>query len=249
MGKIKRRKLSIAIDNPKATQYIDFLKERYDIEEIYSFPELYKDTYKKVDLIVFTGGADLSPSYYGEKTGSKTHVNPKRDSIEFDTAVHYAYTKTPKLGICRGAQLLTVANGGKLIQHVNNHTTSHDISIDTFHVPNLTNEDYESGRINEYENSLTLSITSTHHQMMYPYKLRKNKYELIAWSTYFLSDTYLNGKDEEIDLPSYFLEPEIVYYDAYKSLCIQGHPEFGTCDTRTKQVCLDIINEKLIKEK
>lgn len=70
------------------------------------------------DFVCFTGGADISPSYYGEEN-THSYTNPSRDLFEF--SAHVMFSKYKKLGICRGAQLLCVANDGKMIQHVDNH--------------------------------------------------------------------------------------------------------------------------------
>jgi hypothetical protein len=113
-------------------------------------------------------------------------------------------------------------SGGKLIQHVTGHTSTHPIEI-------IGWGDY--------------NIPSTHHQMMFPYNLSKESYEMIAWSSKFLSDTHLNGKNEEITLPSDFLEPEIIRYLKTKSLCIQGHPELG--DSEIQKVTLELIKKFL----
>jgi gamma-glutamyl-gamma-aminobutyrate hydrolase PuuD len=179
----------------------------------------------KIDLVYFTGGEDVSPDFYGQGVGKFTTFNKKRDDLEYSNFNNVFYG-TPKLGICRGAQFLTVVNGGKLIQHVTNHNTDHNISIN---------------------NSLEIPITSSHHQMMFPYDLPKEQYELIAHSTYFKSNTYLDGNNEEIKLPKGFLEPEIVYYPNSNSLCIQGHPEWMNPDCKTVTYINNLINSKLFK--
>jgi GMP synthase-like glutamine amidotransferase len=181
----------------------------------------------KIDLVVFTGGADVSPRYYGDEQGKFTTVNEKRDAIEEN---YYAYFRgIPKLGICRGSQFLTVMNGGKLIQHVTGHTQSHTIHL----------------KVNEWEDPNDHIITSTHHQMLYPFDCRR--YELLAWSKEFRSNTYLNGQNKEFKLPSQFLEPEIVYYPDSNSLAIQGHPEFDRCPKTTSEMCLTLIKKFLLK--
>jgi len=201
-------------------------------EEIFNEPELryvandddIKREYVRqddLDLIVFTGGADVNPKYYSESLGKFTHKDDDRDRVDFD--VYHIFRKTiPKLGICRGSQFLTVASGGSLIQHVNGHTQSHQIST-------------SSGS--------NYKITSTHHQMCYPYDI---EHKLIAWSTNFRSNTYLNGANQEKDLKADFLEPEIMYYPKTNSLGIQGHPEFSNCPKETSDYCARLIN-KLIK--
>lgn len=119
-------------------------------------------------------------------------------------------------------------NGGQLIQHVVNHGISgtHPISLN-------------GGQV--------IEITSTHHQMLFPFNLPKENYELIGWSTYYRSTTYLNGSDQEKELPSDFLEPEIVYYNNTKSLAIQGHPEYMDYSTDSVKTIIYLIITKLLK--
>ena len=181
---------------------------------------------KTPDLILFTGGEDVNPDMYGEKEGKYTSVNKKRD--EKESNIYWNYPKVPKLGICRGSQFLTVMSGGKLIQHVENHGRDHTIQVEN------------KGRYN---------MTSTHHQMMYPFKMNKNEYELIGYSEFFRSKTYLNGNNEEIETTKDFLEAEIVYYPNTNSLCIQGHPEYSHCEQRTKDMCLNLIHKYLFSKK
>ena len=224
---MSKRKITVAVDSGFNDDYAKFLKNRFDTTFV-TFEDIVQGKAgNEIDLILFTGGADVDPARYGEKVGKFTMINTKRDEIEarvFDILFH-----TPKLGICRGSQALTVFNGGKLVQHVTNHTTSHSIHCKTFE------EDY-------FE---TYNITSTHHQMMFPYNLRKNQYDIIAWSKQHRSDIYLNGDNEEKELPTKFVEPEIVFYKDTKSLAIQGHPEFSNCDAETVRYCLNLIENKL----
>jgi hypothetical protein len=92
-------------------------------------------------------------------------------------------------------------------------------------------------------------MSSTHHQMMYPYNMPKTAFELVAWSEYFLSDTYLNGGNEEMELPEEFLEPEIVYYPNRKALAIQGHPEYPGVEENTLTFCKKLIFNYLLDDK
>ena len=123
------------------------------------------------------------------------------------------------------AQFLTVMSGGSLIQHVNGHAIGRLHPITIYGIFNTSVE-----------------ITSTHHQMMFPYSINKDKYEIVATATNYLSNTYLDGIDQEKELPANFEECEIVYYKNSKSLCIQGHPEMAACPDYTKQMCLEMIS-------
>jgi len=186
----------------------------------------HRNPTSRPDLLIFTGGEDVHPSFYNEQTGAYTQCNIKRDNVERDT--FDMYYDVPKLGICRGSQFLTVMSGGKLAQHVENHGNSHTI------------ENIFGGK---------MTVTSTHHQMMYPFNIKdKSNYELIAWSEYFRSKAYLNGDNKEIDTPNDFLEPEVVYYKPSQSLCIQGHPEFNTASEEFVDFTLNLIKKYIFNE-
>lgn len=108
------------------------------IRSISSAPEIYVDIAKpqrKYDLIVFTGGADIDPAFYGEENYS-SYTNPERDSLEKDLFRH-ADEEQKFLGICRGHQLLNALYGGKLIQDIpQNHPGWHPLS-NGWHVNSL----------------------------------------------------------------------------------------------------------------
>lgn len=230
---MKKKAITIlCCDNIKNTQYYKFLSDFFDIKTIvYNKESQKKDD---VDLLLFTGGEDVDPSHYDENKGKYTFSNINRDQLEISLYNKYIYL--PKLGICRGAQFLTVMSGGKLIQHVEGHDLGH-------HYIDSNNELL----LNYMSSKSGLYVTSTHHQMMYPYNLDKNSYQLIGWSKKFLSNIYLNGNDENIELPDYFLEPEIIYYKRHKALAIQGHPEYNNATMEFKLACISLINYLLLK--
>jgi hypothetical protein len=202
--------------------YIAFLSEFYDVTVVKSSNYTGKE---KIDLVLFIGGEDVTPQYYNENTGSKTKYNIERDKYEKEYLFN-RFKNTPKLGICRGAQALTVWSGGKLIQHVEGHAVGglHEIEMST-----------------PYTDSI-YKITSTHHQMMYPFGMNEENFIILGYSKYFLSNKYLNGNDVNIDLPKNFVEPEVVFYSKTNSLCIQGHPESPNCPQQTKQMMHVLIN-------
>src|SRR3954454_24171613 len=73
----------------------------------------------RLDGLVVAGGADVDPARYGQAAGPRTTVvRPERDESEL-TALRAALDRDlPVLTICRGMQLLNVALGGTLVQHV-----------------------------------------------------------------------------------------------------------------------------------
>jgi putative glutamine amidotransferase len=72
-----------------------------------------------VDGLVFTGGGDLDPATYNGAPHPKIYgVDSQRDASELALAKLALATDKPVLGICRGLEVLMVASGGDLVQHV-----------------------------------------------------------------------------------------------------------------------------------
>lgn len=71
-----------------------------------------------LDGIVFAGGEDVDPHYYGERPDPTVHVNGDRDRSEMAQADSALKQHLPILGICRGSQLLNVRLGGSLVQDI-----------------------------------------------------------------------------------------------------------------------------------
>jgi putative glutamine amidotransferase len=72
-----------------------------------------------IEGLLLTGGGDVDPARYGEERDpSLAYVSEERDTLEI-AAVHACLERNvPLLAICRGVQLLNVALGGSLHQHI-----------------------------------------------------------------------------------------------------------------------------------
>ena len=186
-----------------------------------------------VDLVMFGGGQDIHTSFYKHSNvASQCGRRPsKRDLFEREIFFMCKELKIPMLGICRGAQFLCAMSGGALIQDCLNH------SISSYH-PILTSS------------GVKMLMTSTHHQMMYPFETH---HELIAWA-----EDLSHGRFE-YDHHSMCLklnhegvlekEPEIVYFPDTNALAVQGHPEyFQDVYAPPVQFVRDLISNRLFKE-
>ena len=79
--------------------------------------EILRQIVSQLDGIVFTGGEDIQPIYYGDLPYEKLEeVSPARDTFDLMVLKMAADRNIPILGICRGLQLLNVAFGGTYIR-------------------------------------------------------------------------------------------------------------------------------------
>lgn len=181
------------------------------------------DTLEEADLVLFTGGGDISNKLYGCKKHPSTCPDTARDAEE--VALWNKIKPTQKVvGICRGAQLITAMLGGKLIQDVNNHWCGRTHMIT--------------------DGERAYAITSLHHQMCFPFNMDKKHYDVLYWSYNNSSDYY---RAPDVDIEAMTCEPEVIAYhvpNKPKCLAIQGHPEMMPLDHVTVNMFNDLI-EKL----
>lgn len=73
----------------------------------------------ELDGIIFSGGSDIDPALYGASPcDTDLGVSPERDAWELALYQTSRAAGVPILGICRGLQLIVVAEGGGLHQHL-----------------------------------------------------------------------------------------------------------------------------------
>lgn len=164
------------------------------------------DKVEDAEVVLFTGGEDVTPSLYDCKRHHTTYCNPYRD-LEEKEIFNQIKEKQIALGICRGSQFLCVMNGGLLVQNVHGHAIGRTHGIT--------------------DGNVLYEITSTHHQMQYPYNLNKEDYEILFRASSCMSDCYEGDKiDSKLIIQNG--EPEIVKYHKKGlpvCLAVQGHPE------------------------
>jgi putative glutamine amidotransferase len=76
------------------------------------------DVLERLDALVLTGGSDVDPALYGEPVDGAVDIRPDRDRSELLLLRGALVADLPVLAICRGAQLMCVAYGGRLYQHL-----------------------------------------------------------------------------------------------------------------------------------
>jgi putative glutamine amidotransferase len=76
------------------------------------------DLVRRLDGLVLAGGADIEPARYGAEPHELTVTRPDRDAGELAVLDAALDADLPVLGVCRGMELLAVACGGQLHQHL-----------------------------------------------------------------------------------------------------------------------------------
>lgn len=72
-----------------------------------------------IDGLIVSGGPDISPANYNEEPGPMTtEFYPEQDYSEMGLIERALERDMPLLGICRGMQILSVAHGGRMHQHL-----------------------------------------------------------------------------------------------------------------------------------
>lgn len=81
----------------------------------------------RLDGLMLAGGADINPATYGAEPDEHTSGTvPERDELELALTRAALDRDLPFLGVCRGMQLMNVAAGGTLIQHLPDSHGHHD---------------------------------------------------------------------------------------------------------------------------
>jgi len=76
------------------------------------------DVLDSLDGIMFSGGGDVDPAYWGAAAHPATDIDPARDAAELMLMKATLDRDLPVLGVCRGMQVMAVAAGGTLHQHL-----------------------------------------------------------------------------------------------------------------------------------
>jgi gamma-glutamyl-gamma-aminobutyrate hydrolase PuuD len=78
-----------------------------------------EETLDAVDGVLFSGGSDIEPTEYGHEAHPETSgTRPERDRGELALLRAALDRDLPVLAVCRGSQVLNVARGGDLVQHL-----------------------------------------------------------------------------------------------------------------------------------
>ena len=114
----------------------------------------------RLDGLILAGGGDVDPSYFGaELNGADpSSIDRRRDELELNLARPAMATDLPVFGICRGCQVLNVAAGGRLVQHLDGHRSLPDAPI--YHRVNFVAET----PVRALTEQAAIEVNTYHHQ-------------------------------------------------------------------------------------
>ena len=114
----------------------------------------------RVDGVVVSGGPDIDPCLYGESPHPQLGpTDVGLDRFEIGLVRRALERDLPLLGICRGAEVLNVARGGTLVQHIEGHRQEEEGRIATHGV-----RVEEGSRMAEILGATEARVNTFHHQ-------------------------------------------------------------------------------------
>lgn len=184
--------------------------------------EKLKQYINECDGFLFPGGADVSPSLYHEQEDPSRTYHRQRDAMEIPLMRMAIESKKPILGICRGCQVMNVAQNGTLhrdIQHISKNEThmdakgrkngTHSISV----LPNTL--------LQKVTGSSSFYVNSLHHQAVKD-----------PGNNLIISSNSPAGVPESIELQQHPF-----------CLGVQWHPEHMTSSTENKKIFLAFVQK------
>jgi len=198
---MKKPLIGIAADKPRRVS-----KYRKSVEEAGGeiktlYPESFTiEALDGLNGLLLTGGGDIDASEFDEPNHPQVYnVDPKRDSMELTLTRKALEKNLPVLGICRGLQVMNVAMGGNLIQHLEGHDDSNSERYNIAHPVKIL----EGTKLNRILGKSSAGVNSFHHQAI---KHLGDRLIATAWSP----DNVIEG----IEIP-----------DADYFIGVQWHPE------------------------
>jgi len=115
-----------------------------------------------VDAVVITGGCDIDPAFYDAEPDPKLGtLNPDRDETDLAVARALVARDQPTLAVCRGIQVLNVALGGTLVQHVDEHMRLDAYNLDVHPVTIDA-----ASRLASVVGGVEIGVNTLHHQVI-----------------------------------------------------------------------------------
>ena len=134
-------------------------------------PYTLREIYERIDGLLIPGGVDINPAEYGEEKRPECgNLDPARDRVELQLVRWAIADGKPVLGLCRGMQIINVAQGGTMWQDLASQKPSfhkHDFFPTAgFERDHMAHEvDVVAGtRLSRLFESTRCGVNSMHHQ-------------------------------------------------------------------------------------
>ena len=131
--------------------------------------ENLKESLELVDGVIFSGGHDISPFRYQEEPHTKLEeICPERDQFDFTLYRLVKERFLPILGLCRGCQLMNVAEGGSLYQDLSEKTTE-SLKHSQGHGPSIPTHSVRvspESKLRQILGRGEIKVNSFHHQAL-----------------------------------------------------------------------------------
>lgn len=210
--------------------YVDAVRRAGGIPVLLPPGEPYQDQLLNLlDGVIFSGGGDIDPARYnGAPHETIYRVDPERDDSEFNLIHLVLAAELPTLNICRGTQVLNVALGGSLIEHlpdeVNGEVTHRADPGGYVHHPVSVDPDSHLAQIMGHNE---VNSASWHHQAV---REVAPGLKIVAQAD--------DGTIEALEMPGH---PWLV--------AVQWHPESIAADDPAQQRIFDALVEAASKRK
>ncbi|MBB2910008.1 anthranilate synthase component 2/putative glutamine amidotransferase [Streptosporangium becharense] len=120
---------------------------------------------ERLDGLILAGGGDVGPERYGREPHERTgYVRPFRDDAELDLVRAALERGVPFLGVCRGMQILNVALGGSLHQHLPDVVGHHGHAPAPGRFGRMPVRTAAGSRLGEILGAETVDVAHYHHQ-------------------------------------------------------------------------------------
>lgn len=176
-----------------------------------------------IDALILSGGGDIDPGRYnGKRHETNYAIDQERDTLELELGRRVIDSGMPTLGICRGAQILNVVQGGKLIEHIPDEFGDKCLHRAPPREPVTHGVKIKTGsRLERILGRGDFDATSWHHQAL---RGAADGFEAVAHAP--------DGTIEAIEMPDH---PWLI--------AVQWHPELSAASDPTQQKLFDAIVE------
>lgn len=169
--------------------------------------ENLEDVIHRLDGLLLIGGMDLDPTKYGQEPDRRLEATaPERDEFELALTSATFKANVPVLGICRGLQIMNVANGGTLHQHLldvgygEHRAAPGSLGDETYHGVDITDNTLAASAVGAGQQR----VNSHHHQGL----------DTIGFGAVVTAKSSEDGLPEALEWP-----------DQRYALGVQWHPE------------------------